>query len=270
MVRCAMHECALYADPALYDRLFPEAQASESVLDESRRQRILDSERFYLEEAHRGGGPVLELGCGSGRLTIPIARSGVRIAGADLSEAMLSAARTKATAAGVAVDFLQADMRLFEIPERFGAIFIPGNSLLHLLTAHDLKACLGCVRRHLAPGGRLIFDVSHWDLAKLARDPAVRSFALSVQDPRRGVVTIEESAGYDAVEQIRSIQWYFSSADAADFRVIEYRLRVIFPQELLLLLENSGFRLEARYGEFPREPFTPVSPRQVCRCLPIS
>ena len=132
-------ECALYADPELYDCLFPSA-GSGSVEDEVRRARFLTSERFYVEEARRGGGPVLELGCGSGRLTILIARAGIEIVGADLSRPMLEAARAKARAAGVEVDLREADMRGFDMPERFSAILIAGNSLLHLLTLDELKA----------------------------------------------------------------------------------------------------------------------------------
>lgn len=258
-----MDECALYHDPELYDSLFPDARDSASVQDESRRQRMLESERFYLEEAGKSGGRVLELACGSGRLTVPIAQSGIEIIGADLSRSMLEAARAKARRAGVEVQFVEADMRSFDLPGKFAAILIPGNSLLHLFTAQDLTQCFGNVQRHLAPGGRLIFDISKWDMAMLARDPRERCPVLTVKD-----ITIEETASYDSAEQVRRIVWYLSKPGAADYRVIDYSLRVIFPQELLLLLDAAGFRMEARYGEFTREPFTSSSPRQVCIALP--
>jgi SAM-dependent methyltransferase len=260
-----MDECALYADPELYDCLFPSA-GSGSVEDEVRRARFLTSERFYVEEARRGGGPVLELGCGSGRLTIPIARAGIEIVGADLSRPMLEAARAKARAAGVEVDLREADMRGFDMPERFSAILIAGNSLLHLLTLDELKECLASVRRHLAPGGRFVFDISKWDLSRLARDPSQRYPVYTLNDPKRGEIAIEETASYDTARQIRRIGWYLSAPGAPDFRIVEYELRVIFPQELVLLLEIAGFKLEARYGEFTREPFDSNSPRQVVIC----
>jgi SAM-dependent methyltransferase len=256
-----MHECPLYSDPELYDSLFPAARDSASVQDESRRERVLASERFYLEEAGKSAGRILEMACGSGRLTIPIAQSGIEIIGVDLSTSMLDTARAKAARAGVEIQFFQADMRNFDLPGKFAAIFIPGNSLLHLFTPEDLTQCFFNVRRHLAPNGRLIFDISKWDLAMLARDPGERHPVLTVKD-----ITIEESAVYDAAEQIRHVVWYLSKPGAADFRVIDYALRVIFPQELLLLLETAGFRVDARYGEFTREPFTSSSPRQVCIC----
>jgi len=238
-----MDDCGLYADPGLYDSLFPSGGPSD---------------QFYLEEARRSGGRVLELGCGSGRLTIPIAQAGVDIVGLDLSKPMLERARAKASDTGVKVEFIEADMRSFELPDKFAAILIPGNSLLHLVSIDDLKQCLMCVRRHLAPRGRLIFDVSKWALSRFdtQRHPQFQT----------GDISVDETGTYDAVNQVRQIVWHFSKPGQPDYLVTEYQLRVIFPQELLLLLHATGFRLDARYGEFPREPFTSSSPRQVCIC----
>jgi SAM-dependent methyltransferase len=236
-------ECGLYADPELYDSLFPSGG---------------ESDRFYLEEARRWGGRVLELGCGSGRLTIPIAQAGLEVVGLDLSLAMLERARAKATEARLKVEFVEADMRSFDLPGKFSAILIPGNSLLHLHAIDDLKQCLESVRRHLAPGGRLIFDISKWPLTRFE---AQRHPLLQMGD-----ISVDETGTYDAAQQVRHIVWHFSKPGKPDYLVTEYWLRVIFPQELLLLLEVTGYRLEERYGEFPREPFGAASPRQVCIC----
>ena len=261
-----MDECPLYADPEFYDFLFPTADDSARVLDETRRARLAASEKFYLEEAQRGGGRVLDLGCGTGRLTILIARAGIEIVGADLSLTMLDTARAKASAGGLNVQFLQADMRNFDLGAQFRAILIAGNSLLHLFTREELMQCLRTVRRHLAPGGQVVFDVSNPDLSLLARDPGRRYPSIRVQHAKRGEISLEETASYDAATQVRHIRWYFSAPGAPDFRTLDYRLRMIFPQELLLLLDATGFRLEVRYGEVTREPFVSSSPRQVCIC----
>jgi SAM-dependent methyltransferase len=238
-----MSQSDIYDDPELYDRLFPA------------------TEQFYLEEAARRGGRVLELGSGTGRLTVAIAQSGIDIVGVDLSDSMLEAARRKARAAGVEVPFVRADMRDLNLGAQFATILIPGNSLLHLLTNEELKQCLTGVRRHLAPGGWLVFDISKWDMSRYTRDPGQRYPAFT-----QGEITIEETSDYDAAVQVRDVVWYLSTASTPDFRRIEYRLRVIFPQELLLLLETTGFHLESRYGEFTREPFEASSRRQVCIC----
>lgn len=261
-----MDECALYANPALYDLLFPSAVDCASMVDPVQRQLILASEQFYIQQAREGGGRVLELGCGTGRMTIPIAQQSMDIMGADLSPSMLQRAQAKAAAAGLQVPFVQADMRQLALGARFATALIPGNSLLHLLTTEDWKQCLACVRHHLAPAGKLVFDVSKWDPARLAREPGKRYPVLRFTHPERGEITLQETAEYDAAEQIRRVVWFVSAPNAPDFQTIEYRLRVVFPQELTLLLEGTGFRLEARYGEFTGEAFASASPRQVCVC----
>jgi len=261
-----MEECLLYADPALYDRMFPAAAAASALFDEVRRGRLMASERFYLEEAQRSGGPVLELACGSGRLTIPIAGLGLNVTGVDLSATMLEAARAKAAAAGVRVEFIRGDMRSFDLPQRFATILIPGNSLVHLLSVQELKQCFQNVRRHLAAGGRLMFDISHPDLALLERDPTKRYPVFSWQDPERGTVSLEEITSYDAGTNVRDVRWFFSCEGKPDFKVFDYRLRFIFPDELLRILAETGFLVEERYGELTRAPFTATSPRQVCIC----
>ena len=264
-----MDDCALYSDPVLYDLLFPDARRVSSLADPARAARILGSEEFYLGEATQAGGRVLELACGTGRLTIPLAQNGIEIVGADNSESMLNAARTKARSSGVSATFVHADMRNFELPDRFSAILIPGNSLLHLQTIADLKQCLAHVRSHLAPGGLIVFDVAMWDLRLLTRDPDERVVAYVINDPVRGEIRVEETAVYDTVKQVRDVTLYIRTGDSLTEHEIHYSLRVLFPQELMLLLESAGFHLEARYGEFPRHPFDQTSPRQVCICSVI-
>jgi len=260
-----MEECLLYQEPALYECLFPAAPNTAAV-DEVRRQRLLNSQRFYLEQARESGGRVLDLACGNGRLTLPIAQSGIQVMGVDSSASMLDVARSRASTAGLQVEFTHGDMRSFQLPAKFSAILIAGNSLLHLLTAEDVKRCFNRVCRHLAPGGRLVFDIMNPDMSVLAPDSQKRHLLFRVNDAERGEVTLEEIARYDATTQIRYIKWFLSTADHPDFRVIDYSLHLIFSLELPLLLESAGLRLESRYGEFTREPFQSSSPRQLCIC----
>jgi 2-polyprenyl-3-methyl-5-hydroxy-6-metoxy-1,4-benzoquinol methylase len=119
-----MDECPLYTEPELYDLLFPNAGGALSVGDE-RARRLAASERFYLEAAREAQGRVLELGCGSGRLTIPMALQGSEIVGVDLSRAMLEAARAKASAAGVEVQWVAGDIRRLQAGLRHPLITIP-------------------------------------------------------------------------------------------------------------------------------------------------
>ncbi len=148
-----------YSDARLYDRLFP---GGEQAVD------------FYRAEADRQGGRVLELGCGTGHKLIPIASDGHPCMGLELSPHMLAEARRKADERGVKVDWVQGDMRGFDLGQRFDLVLIAANSLLHLHEAEDVVDCLRSVRRHLAPGGRLVFDVFNPSVRLLAKADGVR------------------------------------------------------------------------------------------------
>jgi hypothetical protein len=89
---------------------------------------------------------------------------------------------------------------------------------------------------------------------------------MQVRHPLRGLITLEETATYNAASRIRDVVWYISAADAPDFRVINFCLRMVFPAEVEQALEATGFRLDTRYGEYSRVPFEASSPRQVCLC----
>jgi SAM-dependent methyltransferase len=116
---------------------------------------------FYVglaREAAAQDMAVLELGCGTGRVTIPIAREGIDVVGLDNAPAMLDVARRKAAADGLDVTWVEADMRDFDLGRRFGLVIIPYRSFLHLLTDEDQRSCLAAVHRHLLPGGRLALN----------------------------------------------------------------------------------------------------------------
>jgi SAM-dependent methyltransferase len=117
-------------------------------------------EAFYRKLARdmgSGSSPVLELACGTGRLTIPIARDGHEMVGLETSPTMLEAARTKAESSGLGITFVRGDMRAFASHRHFGLIVVSCNSLAHLTTNEDLRACFRRVRDHLEPGGFFAF-----------------------------------------------------------------------------------------------------------------
>lgn len=244
-----------YADARLYDRLFP---GGEQAVD------------FYRGEADRQGGCVLELGSGTGRKLIPIASDGHPCMGLELSPDMLAEAQRKADERSVDVEWVQGDMREFDLGRTFDLVFIAGNSLLHLHEAEDLVNCFRAVRRHLAPGGRLIFDVFNPSVRMLAQADGVRRTrdALSFVDPDRGVVHVDVAETYDAAAQVTRGRWYFSTDSEADFFVAPLELRSIFPQELPLLLSLGGLRVVDRFGDWSRAPLTAEAALQLCICEP--
>ncbi|WP_315092981.1 class I SAM-dependent methyltransferase [uncultured Cellulomonas sp.] len=242
-----------YSDGRLYDRLFP---ASAPAVD------------FYRAAADRQGGRVLELGCGTGHKLIPIASDGHPCVGLELSPAMLAEARRKADERGVELEWVQGDMRSFDLGRTFDLVIIPANSLLHLHEVRDLVDCFRSVRRHLAPGARLVLDVFNPRVRALADADGVRRRrdALSFVDPDRGVVHVDVAETYDAAAQVTRGRWYFSTDDDADVVVAPLEMRSIFPQELPLLLSLGGLRLVERFGDWSGRPFTADAAVQLCVC----
>ena len=222
---------------------------------------------FYLQEAQQAVGPVLELACGTGRLTIPIAQSGVEIVGLDVSHSMLEHARTKTREAKVKVEWVEADCRSFELGRKFALIFLPFNSMQHLHDHSSLEKLFRCVRAHLTDGGRFIFDVFNPSIAILNRDPSDRRLEREFEDPHgKGVIRLEQTMNYDAASQVNRITWYFSSATEGDFRVEPLHLRCFFPQELDLLVPWGGFAVKQKFGNFERKPFASGDMKQVMVC----
>lgn len=220
-------------------------------------------EAFYREEARRWGGPVLELACGTGRLTLPLARDGHEVVGLDASGAMLEAARGKAAQLGLRPGFVLGDMRDFDLGRRFGLVVISCNSLAHLTDRDDLRACLAAVRRHLAPGGALAFDVVLPDPRILAQPEGVAR-RLDLGPNPASAIQAEEWAQYDAVRQVRVSHWSIRHPDGAEQAMAPLVLRQFFPQELPLLLEAEGLELVERHGDFARNPMEAWSLNQVC------
>ena len=245
---------SLYDVPELYDLVLPPDP---------------DMEQFYVTAAGGRGRRVLDLACGTGRFTLPLARSGALVTGGDLSPAMLSAARDRARSAGLAIDFVPVDMRDFSLGQRFDAVTIAANSLLHLTETPDLLRFLAAVRRHLGSDGVLVFDIFVPSAFLLSRPPAERQLIGTFDHPVLGPVTVEETISYDPVRQVSTARWYWSGPGQADFRQTELAMRQIYPQELPLLLELGGFRLVERFGGFDRSAFVAESMRQVCICTPL-
>lgn len=245
---------AFYSSVRIYDLLFPGGGPAVA---------------FYRSQARGRGGSVLELGCGTGHKLIPIAADGHPCVGLDSSTDMLAEARRKADEQGVTAEWVQGDMRAFDLGRTFDLVLIPANSLLHLHTTEDLVSCFRTVRRHLAPGGRLVLDVFNPSVRLLAGADGVRRNreSLTFQDPERGRVRVDVAETYDALDQVTRGTWHFSTQEEPDFLVVPLALRSIFPQELPVLLSLGGLRLLDRFGDWSGAPFTGDAPVQVCVCV---
>jgi len=220
---------------------------------------------FYLKSAIEYGEPILELACGTGRVTIPIAKEGLSIAGLDLLNTMLKEAKRKSKEAGVKIDWVEANMTDFYLNKEFNLVIMSGCAFNWFLELESVEKCLSCVKKHLKPKAGFIFDAFNPDLNILIRDPSKAYPNAEYQDPDgRGLVIVSESTRYDKTTQIIKVRLSYSIADKTINN--ELRLRIFFPQELDAILKYNGFKINAKYGDFDQTPFTSDSRRQVFSC----
>lgn len=285
-----------YADPALYDY-------------EYRRRRA--DVTFYRELAgRRGADRILELGAGTGRVTVPLARDGRQVVAVDRSEAMLARLRDRITRlpspVAARITPVAGDLRSFSVGGRFPLVIAAFNVLEHLYTRTDVAACLRQVAAHLVPGGAFAFDVQLPDLVWLARDPSRRWARTRFTDPTTGrAMYYSTNHDYDPVNQIAMIRLYYEPAEAAasesagararrgrpragdpapecptggpgpagppgETRVVQLSQRKFFPAELEALVAHAGFRVVARYGDFSFQPLDGTAESQVLVCEPVA
>ncbi len=232
---------------------------------------LIDDIPFYREMVAQYGDPVLEIACGTGRITIPLAQNGISITGLDVSEPMLRFARQKAASIPVIIDFHYADCRDFHLTQRFNLIFIPFNSISHLHDHESLALFFRNVRMHLYRYGRFIIDMFVPRFEFLMRDPNTHFPVAEYSDPEgHGHIAVTETSRYDHATQINHLKWYYSSSERREPTVVENNMRIFYPQELELLLHYHGFEIEQKYGNYDLTPFTSDSPKQIIVCRSVA
>jgi SAM-dependent methyltransferase len=197
---------------------------------------------FYLDEARRSGGPVIELGVGTGRIAVPIAADDIRVVGVDSSRGMLEVCARRAALAGVELDLRIGDLRDPPVREHVPLVICPFRSYLHLRTDDERRQAVAAAHNLLSTGGRLVFDVftprvddiqqthDRW----LEREPGIWEHALWDTDARTLTLSVR---GKDTAATMMTLAW-------------------IDPDEWRAVLEESGFEIEACWGWFDRSPFT--------------
>ncbi len=196
---------------------------------------------FYLAEARRSGGPVVELGVGTGRIAIPLAADGIRVIGIDSSRAMLELCARRAGLAGIELDLRLGDLQEPPVPERVPLVIVPFRSYLHLHTDADRRRALAAVHAVLVPGGRLVFDV----FAPAPDDIEETQGRWLEREPG-----IWERAEWDTEARTLTLTVRGDGAEAT------MRLAWIENDEWGALLVDTGFEIEACYGWFDRTPYT--------------
>ncbi|MBM3242291.1 class I SAM-dependent methyltransferase [Candidatus Poribacteria bacterium] len=224
--------------------------------------------QFYVEEAQKSGSPVLEIGCGTGRILIPVAESGINIVGLDRAPAMLSIAKQKIAKLNVdtqgRIKLVEGDMRNFSLDQRFKLVMIPYQAFLHLLTSEDQRQALCCIREHLADNGLLVFNIFDPRLDIIVAHfgslgSAMKKDSEFVHPDTSHKVIVWDSRQYDPGRQMLEQYFIFEELDD-EGRVISktyspITLRYVYRYEMQYLLELCGYEIEALYGDFQRGHF---------------
>ena len=202
---------------------------------------VVEDVGFYLEEARRSGGPVVELGVGTGRIAVPIAADGIRVIGVDSSRGMLEVCARRAALVGVQLDLRVGDLRQPPVSETVPLVISPFRSLLHMHTDDDRRRVLQAAHSLLQAGGRFVFDVFAPDAQDieqtqaqwLEREPGIFERAIWDEEARTLTLTVR---GHET-ETTMALAW-------------------LSAEEWRRLLEEACFEIEASYGWFDRRPFT--------------
>jgi SAM-dependent methyltransferase len=220
---------------------------------------------FWVEMARESGGPVLEIGCGTGRVVLPIARAGIGITGLDLSPAMLSICRQKVAheppAVRHRVQLVEGDMRRFDLDREFALVTTPFRPFQHLLSVEDQLECLRTIHRHLSSSGRLVLDLFNPSLHLLVSDTVGIESGdepeFAMPDGRR-ILHRDCISARDLFNQVQNVEaiYYVTYPDSRRERVVHsFPMRYLFRFEAEHLLERCGFQVENVYADFDRSPF---------------
>jgi len=228
---------------------------------------------FYIEYARRAGGRVLELGCGTGRVLIPLAREGIKITGIDASEFMLARCQAKLAKEPPEirqnVKIISGDMRSFESDKSFALVITPFRAFQHLITPADQIACVSRIHKHLRPGGRFILDIYNPDLRRIALLPQpqetedVPEFELPdgrLMRRTNRVTKINRAGQYMDVEII----YYVTPRVGKTERLVHaFEMRYLFRYEVEHLLARCGLRVVELFGNYDKSRFTDNSPEMI-------
>ncbi len=220
---------------------------------------------FFIKYAKNCKGKVLELGCGTGRIVIPLAKEKISIVGLDISEEMIEEGKQKAKKEGLNIDFRLKNIIDFNLQEKFDLILCVHNTLSHIVGLENLKLFFLNIQRHLTKNGNLIIQVFNPDFYFFTRNPEEKFPLKKYKDPSSiKMVELSENNFYDDASQINYIKWYFKIGEKEIVK--SWNQRVYFPQELDALIQLFGFEIIKKFGDFDETPFNELPDTQIIVC----
>ncbi len=213
---------------------------------------------------------VLECGIGTGRIGIPLAKSGKDVYGLDYSSAMINQLKTKISGLPNEIrdriHLFHEDMRNFDLKESFSFIFIPFSTFNYLLRLDDQKNCIRSVYNHLEPSGTFVLELLSYSLYPywFTNDSILRKYS-EKRDPNTGqVIQLWKLGGFNSASQLiteeRHFRFYSPDGKFIREEVVYWENRFFFLGEIELLLQQNGFRLANVFGNFNFEPYQHSSP----------
>lgn len=217
----------------------------------------LGDREFYRELAIEADGPVLEVGCGTGRIYLDLLAAGVDADGFDLSEGMLDVLREKAGERGLEPNVWQADVTAFEPPREYALAIVPFRAFLHLLSLADQRAALRNLRAALAEGGRLALNFFPPDLNYICGE--FDEWQERELDRDGGTYVLRTyTEVVDELEWITREQRQLYDPDGELLFEDTFEMKLVTRREFELLLDEAGFSAWSVYGGFDREPLESV------------
>jgi len=221
---------------------------------------IDDDGQFFLDIAQDSGPRILDLGCGTGRLAIPLCRSGKQVTGLDAMPTMLDQARRKA--GDLPIRWVIGDFRDFQLGEAYDLAISCAHAFQGLLTEEDQQRFLACVTRHLAPQGMLGFDTRNPSPHHLEA-PAGETHWHSYVDPAGNRIDASGTQTYDPATGLMRYDIFRTSQKTGSRQAAHITIKFTPLPVLSGLMEKAGFDIEQIYGTHRRDAWTQDSPEIV-------
>ncbi|UTR10470.1 class I SAM-dependent methyltransferase [Evansella sp. LMS18] len=246
-----------YNNPALYDY---------------ENDGIREDINFLMKHAAATEGTIIELACGTGRVTVPLAEAGFQLAGVDIHKGMLDEAKGKSV--NLPITWLEQDCTHLQLTLKSRLIYMAGNSFQHFLTNEDQDKLLKEVNKHLEDEGLFIFDTRFPSADELLAPENQEEHWRTYEDPKEGKrVEVYTITSYDQTSQLQRNTMIRRMMDE-DGTVVRERqsditLRYVFPKEMERLLSSAGFEILESYGNWKETPLTDKSTQMVFVCRKV-
>ncbi|WP_280771934.1 class I SAM-dependent methyltransferase [Salipaludibacillus daqingensis] len=248
-----------YNDPVLYDKENEPFQQDIALI---------------LKWASRVKGTIIDLACGTGRATIPLANKGYNVIGVDLEKKMLDEAIKKSLKQNLSIDFIQQDCTQLHLNIKSHFIYSIGNSFQHFLTNHAQDKFLESVNKHLVMGGIFIFGTRFPSEDELVESSENKYWRTYEDSETKYKVEVYLKSEYDSITQLQhnetTRRFINNEGNIIKESKTELSLRYVFPKEMERLLNSSGFEIVHVYGDWNETPLTNASNEMIYICKKIA